>query len=86
MPPEALSFVSEHSHAWKELYEVPGGDEVDGSPPAPVRPPGRGGQSDDFSSVLLQFERYVIIYIQKVNFCAKHWHINSSLKGAELTR
>eukprot|EP00959_Pyramimonas_sp_CCMP1952_P198488 4151744-Pyramimonas_sp.AAC.1 len=33
---EALSFDSEHSHAWKELYEVPGGDKVDGSPPAPV--------------------------------------------------
>eukprot|EP00959_Pyramimonas_sp_CCMP1952_P011073 231929-Pyramimonas_sp.AAC.1 len=25
MPPEALCFDSEHSHAWKELYEVPGG-------------------------------------------------------------
>eukprot|EP00959_Pyramimonas_sp_CCMP1952_P457212 9474517-Pyramimonas_sp.AAC.1 len=37
MPPEALFFDSEQSHAWKELYEVPGGDQVDGSPPVPVR-------------------------------------------------
>eukprot|EP00959_Pyramimonas_sp_CCMP1952_P014323 303294-Pyramimonas_sp.AAC.1 len=36
MPPEAFFFGSEHSHALKELYEVPGGDRVDGSPPVPV--------------------------------------------------
>eukprot|EP00959_Pyramimonas_sp_CCMP1952_P416537 8726669-Pyramimonas_sp.AAC.1 len=28
--PEALSFDTEHSHACKELYEVPGSDQVDG--------------------------------------------------------
>ena len=33
----AFCFHSEHSYACKELYEVPGGDQVDGSPPAPVR-------------------------------------------------
>ena len=32
----AFCFHSEHSYACKELYEVPGGDQVDGSPPAPV--------------------------------------------------
>eukprot|EP00959_Pyramimonas_sp_CCMP1952_P280355 5860415-Pyramimonas_sp.AAC.1 len=37
MPPEARSFDSEHPRAWEELYEVPGGDQVDGSPPVPVR-------------------------------------------------
>eukprot|EP00959_Pyramimonas_sp_CCMP1952_P351090 7354951-Pyramimonas_sp.AAC.1 len=36
MPPEALAFNSEHSHASKELYEGPGGDQVGGSPPLPV--------------------------------------------------
>ena len=36
MLPEALSFHAEHSHACQELYEVPGGVQVDGSPPAPV--------------------------------------------------
>eukprot|EP00959_Pyramimonas_sp_CCMP1952_P194639 4070169-Pyramimonas_sp.AAC.1 len=36
MPPEALCFDSEHSYTWKELYEVPGADQVDGSPPVPV--------------------------------------------------
>eukprot|EP00959_Pyramimonas_sp_CCMP1952_P033838 710169-Pyramimonas_sp.AAC.1 len=36
MLPETLSFDSEHSYACKELYEVPGGDQVDGSPPALV--------------------------------------------------
>eukprot|EP00959_Pyramimonas_sp_CCMP1952_P226716 4740415-Pyramimonas_sp.AAC.1 len=35
MHPEALPFNSEHSHAWKQLYEVPGGDQVGGSPPVP---------------------------------------------------
>eukprot|EP00959_Pyramimonas_sp_CCMP1952_P015227 322414-Pyramimonas_sp.AAC.1 len=33
---EALSVDSKHSNPWKKLYEVPGGDQVDGSPPAPV--------------------------------------------------
>eukprot|EP00959_Pyramimonas_sp_CCMP1952_P110710 2316278-Pyramimonas_sp.AAC.1 len=33
---EALSFDSDHSCAWKELYEVPGGDLVDGSLSAPL--------------------------------------------------
>eukprot|EP00959_Pyramimonas_sp_CCMP1952_P259284 5420728-Pyramimonas_sp.AAC.1 len=37
MRPEGLPFDSEHSEAWEELYEVPGGDQVDGSPPVPVR-------------------------------------------------
>eukprot|EP00959_Pyramimonas_sp_CCMP1952_P134579 2816259-Pyramimonas_sp.AAC.1 len=40
MPPEALSFDSELSHAWKDLYDDPGGDQVDGSPPAPVKASG----------------------------------------------
>eukprot|EP00959_Pyramimonas_sp_CCMP1952_P388665 8143699-Pyramimonas_sp.AAC.1 len=33
---EALSFDAERSHACSELYEIPGGHQVDGSPPAPV--------------------------------------------------
>ena len=33
----AFCFHSEHSYACKELYEVPGGDQVDVSPPAPVK-------------------------------------------------
>eukprot|EP00959_Pyramimonas_sp_CCMP1952_P011776 247938-Pyramimonas_sp.AAC.1 len=33
---KVLCFDSEHSYARKELYEVPGGDQVDGSPPTPV--------------------------------------------------
>eukprot|EP00959_Pyramimonas_sp_CCMP1952_P198597 4154143-Pyramimonas_sp.AAC.1 len=36
MLPEAVCFGSEHSYACKELNEVPSGDQVDGSPPAPV--------------------------------------------------
>ena len=32
---EALELLSEHSRACKELYEVPGGNLVDGLPPAP---------------------------------------------------
>eukprot|EP00959_Pyramimonas_sp_CCMP1952_P253435 5295347-Pyramimonas_sp.AAC.1 len=32
---EVLCFDSELSYACKELYEVPRGDQVDGSPPAP---------------------------------------------------
>ena len=31
---EALGLLSEHSRAYKELYEVPGGNQVDGLPPA----------------------------------------------------
>eukprot|EP00959_Pyramimonas_sp_CCMP1952_P072921 1524002-Pyramimonas_sp.AAC.1 len=34
---EVLCLDSGHSYAWKELYDGPGGDQVDGSPPAPVR-------------------------------------------------
>eukprot|EP00959_Pyramimonas_sp_CCMP1952_P085605 1790658-Pyramimonas_sp.AAC.1 len=45
--PEALSSDAEHSCACKELYELPGGHQVDGSPPAPVGQPGPGGQCDD---------------------------------------
>eukprot|EP00959_Pyramimonas_sp_CCMP1952_P366952 7685754-Pyramimonas_sp.AAC.1 len=33
---QKLSLSSLSTHAWKELYEVPGGDQVDGLPPAPV--------------------------------------------------
>eukprot|EP00959_Pyramimonas_sp_CCMP1952_P386851 8107613-Pyramimonas_sp.AAC.1 len=33
----SASIPSLHSCQWKELYEVPRGDQVDGSPPAPVR-------------------------------------------------
>eukprot|EP00959_Pyramimonas_sp_CCMP1952_P057141 1192760-Pyramimonas_sp.AAC.1 len=33
---EVLCSDSGHCYAWKELYEVPGGDQVRGSPPAPV--------------------------------------------------
>eukprot|EP00959_Pyramimonas_sp_CCMP1952_P469100 9494358-Pyramimonas_sp.AAC.1 len=36
MLPEAPSFDSEKTYARKELYEVPSGDQVDGSPRAPV--------------------------------------------------
>eukprot|EP00959_Pyramimonas_sp_CCMP1952_P386276 8095503-Pyramimonas_sp.AAC.1 len=32
------------------MYEVPGGDEVDGSPPAPVGRPDLKGQCDNFGS------------------------------------
>ena len=37
--------------ACKELYEVPGGDQVDGSPPAPVGRPDPDGQCDNLGSV-----------------------------------
>ena len=33
---EAFCLHSKHSYACKELYEVPGGNLVDGLPPAPV--------------------------------------------------
>eukprot|EP00959_Pyramimonas_sp_CCMP1952_P450143 9425492-Pyramimonas_sp.AAC.1 len=36
MLPEALFVGSKHSHVWEELHEAPGGDQIDGSPPAPV--------------------------------------------------
>eukprot|EP00959_Pyramimonas_sp_CCMP1952_P077542 1620730-Pyramimonas_sp.AAC.1 len=36
---EVLYFVSEHSYARKELCEASGGDQVDGSPPAPLARP-----------------------------------------------
>eukprot|EP00959_Pyramimonas_sp_CCMP1952_P143749 3009466-Pyramimonas_sp.AAC.1 len=50
MPPEALVFDSEHFRAWKELYEVPGGDQVEGSPPVPVsRIPARGEAKNSLS-------------------------------------
>ena len=32
---EAFRLHSEYSYACKELYEVPGGNQVDGLPPAP---------------------------------------------------
>eukprot|EP00959_Pyramimonas_sp_CCMP1952_P460360 9479730-Pyramimonas_sp.AAC.1 len=35
---EAVCFESKHSYACEELYEVHGGDQVDGSPPAPISP------------------------------------------------
>eukprot|EP00959_Pyramimonas_sp_CCMP1952_P449823 9418465-Pyramimonas_sp.AAC.1 len=34
---EALCVDSEHSHASEELYEVPYGDQVNCSPPAPTK-------------------------------------------------
>eukprot|EP00959_Pyramimonas_sp_CCMP1952_P406025 8509357-Pyramimonas_sp.AAC.1 len=32
----AVCFTSQHAYACKELYEVPGGGQIDGSPPVPV--------------------------------------------------
>eukprot|EP00959_Pyramimonas_sp_CCMP1952_P365071 7644697-Pyramimonas_sp.AAC.1 len=72
MLPEALSFDSELSHAWNELYGVPGGEQVDGSAPVPVGPAGRGGQCDDFWVVLQKFERCLTIYFEKADFYAEH--------------
>eukprot|EP00959_Pyramimonas_sp_CCMP1952_P145506 3046182-Pyramimonas_sp.AAC.2 len=51
---EVVCFQSEHSYACKELYEVPDGDQVDGSPLAPV----------------LRFERYSTIDFEKPDFFA----------------
>ncbi len=42
-----------------------------------VGPPGPGGQSDSFWSVLLRFERYLAIHFEKADFYAEHRHMNS---------
>ena len=61
-------FHSEHSYACKELCEVPGGDQVDGSPPAPVGRPDSERRCVTLGLVLLRFERYSTGHIQKRDF------------------
>eukprot|EP00959_Pyramimonas_sp_CCMP1952_P372824 7807121-Pyramimonas_sp.AAC.1 len=60
MPPEAFSSDSELSRALKELYEVPGGDQVDGSPLAPVRRQAKLCMTEVASLILSSFRRQIL--------------------------